>query len=160
MAEVSPSRIGSAALALKLAGAGYDEVADALGLASSAVARQRVEEALEARAWSDVEGRERMRAENGARIERLLRSVWTKATTPDHPEHLAAIKVARELIDRHCRLYGLDAPTEVIVHTPTATEIDQWVAQMVGASVAPLMDMEARIIDAEVVGELDAASVS
>ena len=142
-----PKRVGAAALALRLAGAGYDEVADALGLPSAAVARQRAEEALEARAWDDVQGRDRMRAENGARLERLLRGVWSKATNPDNPEHLAAVKVAKEVIDRHCRLYGLDAPTEVVIHTPTASEIDQWVAGMIGASMEPLLAMEPDIID-------------
>jgi len=136
-------------LALRLAGAGYDEVADALGLTSAQVARDHAEKALEARAWDDVQGRDRMRAENGARLERLLRGVWAKATNPDHPEHLAAVKVAREVIDRHCRLYGLDAPSEVIVHTPTATEIDQWVAGMIAMSAADLRAMEPPIIDAE-----------
>ena len=147
MAEVAPKRVAAAALALRLAGAGYDEVADALGLATAQLARTKAEEALEARAWDDVQGRDRMRAENGDRLERLLRGVWAKATNPDHPEHLAAVKVAKEVIDRHCRLYGLDAPTEVIIHTPTANEIDQWVANMIGASVEPLMAMEAQVID-------------
>ena len=103
-----------------------------------------------------------MRAENGARLERLLRGIWAKATNPDHPEHLAAVKVAKEVIDRHCKLYGLDAPTEVVIHTPTASEIDQWVAGMIGASVEPMMAMEAVVIDVpsdEIVIEvLDATS--
>ena len=158
-----PKRQNAAALALRLAGAGYDEVADALGLSNASVARAMAEEALEARAWDNVAGRDRMRAENGARLERLLRSVWSKATQPDHPEHLAAIKVAKEVIDRHCKLYGLDAPTEVVIHTPTANEIDQWVANMIGATVAPMLAMEADIIDVdEVLSEeaLDGASAS
>ena len=145
----APRRTGAAALALRLAGAGYDEVADALGLSSAQAARDHAERALEARAWDDVEGRDRMRAENGARLERLLRGVWAKATNPDHPEHLAAVKVAREVIDRHCRLYGLDAPSEVIIHTPTATEIDAWVASMIAMSASDLRAMEPPVIDVE-----------
>lgn len=145
----APRRTGAAALALRLAGAGYDEVADALGLTSAQAARDHAEKALEARAWDDVEGRDRMRAENGARLERLLRGVWAKATNPDHPEHLAAVKVAKEVIDRHCRLYGLDAPAEVIVHTPTANEIDQWVAGMIALGAEDFRSMEANIIDVD-----------
>lgn len=144
-----PARTGAAALALRLAGAGYDEVADALGLTSAQVARDHAERALEARAWDDVQGRDRLRAENGARLERLLRGVWAKATNPDHPEHLSAVKVARELVDRHCRLYGLDAPSEVIIHTPTANEIDVWVSGMIAKSASDLLAMEPEIIDAE-----------
>lgn len=134
---------------MRLAGAGYDEVADALGLTSAQVARDHAERALEARAWDDVQGRDRLRAENGARLERLLRGVWAKATNPDHPEHLSAVKVARELVDRHCRLYGLDAPSEVIIHTPTANEIDVWVSGMIAKSASDLLAMEPEIIDAE-----------
>lgn len=148
-----PVRKGSAALALRLAGAGYDEVADALGLADARAARDQAEQALEARAWADVEGRQRLRQENSARIERLLRGVWQKATTADHPEHLSAVKVAVALIDRHIRLHGLDAPAEIIVHNPTATEIDQWVAGMISMGSADLAAMEADIVDAEVVDD-------
>lgn len=142
-------RTGAAALALRLAGAGYDEIADALGLPSAGIARDQIEKALEERAWDDAAGRERMRSEAGARIERLLRSVWGKATNPDNPEHLPAVKVARELIDRYVRLYGLDAPTEVIVHNPTAAEIDAWVANVIAASAGDLRAMEAPVVAIE-----------
>lgn len=140
-------RTGAAALALRLAGAGYDEVADALGLDGALAARRQAETALEARAWDDIDGRKKLRAENGARIERLMRSVWQKATDQEHPEHLQAVKVAVTLIDRHARLYGLDAPTEVVIHNPTATEIDQWVSGMIAAGAGELRAMEARVID-------------
>lgn len=149
-----PARTAAAALALRLAGAGYDEVADMLGLPTAAVARRHAEDALEARAWEDVDGRNRLRQENGARLERLLRGVWAKATNPEHPEHLSAVKVAREVIDRHCRLYGLDAPAEIIVHTPTASEIDAWVSSMVSTQSADLRAMEPDIIDVTEVTEV------
>lgn len=144
-----PPRTASAALALRLAGASYVEVADALGLSDAATARDQAEAALAWRAWDDKDGRERMRSENGARLERLLRSVWTKATDPDHPEHLPAVKVAKELIDRHCKLYGLDAPAEIVIHNPTAVEIDAWVSSVVGANAASLAAMEAQVIDVD-----------
>jgi hypothetical protein len=37
------------------------------------------------------------------------------------------------MVDRHARLLGLDMPTEVVVYTPTTSEIDQWVASMIVA---------------------------
>jgi hypothetical protein len=144
-------RTGAASLALRLAGAGYDEIADALALPSAEIARAQAETALAARAWDDLEGRKQMRAENAARIERLLRSVWRKATDEDHPEHLLAVRVAQGLIDRHIKLYGLDAPTEVVVHNPTATEIEQWVAGMIAEGTRDLRSMEASVIDVELV---------
>jgi len=155
MADQEPPKVrrtGAAALALRLSGAGYDDVASALGLPNAQVARDAAEEALAARAWDDRDGRAKLRAENGARLERLLRSVWGKATDADHPEHLPAVRVARELIDRYSRLYGLDAPSEVIIHNPTASEIEGWVAQMLAESTSALRAMEApvaAIIDVE-----------
>ncbi|HEY6414822.1 MAG TPA: hypothetical protein VIX41_01250 [Acidimicrobiales bacterium] len=153
MDEPKVPRTGAAALALRLAGAGYDEVADALGIASAAEAREQAETALAARAWGDHLGREKMRAENGARIERLLRAVWPKATNAEHPEQLPAVRVARELIDRLARLYGLDAPAEVIIHSPTTAEIEAWVAKVVTVESAALAALEADVVEAEIVDE-------
>jgi len=152
--ERKPPRQAAAALALRLAGASYSEVAEALGLAGAQEARDHTEHALAWKAWEDKDGRERMRAENGARLERLLRSVWTKATNPDNEEHLAAVKVARELIDRYCKLFGLDAPSEIVIHNPTANEIDSWVASIVGKQTESLRAMEANVI-----GAIDVVSV-
>jgi hypothetical protein len=130
-----PGRTGPAALGLRLAGASYSEVADTLGLASAVVARDLVEKELAARA-DDSDKRDALRLEEAARIERLLRGVWSKATDPTHPEHLPAARTALAMVDRHARLLGLDMPTEVVVYTPTTSEIDAWVATMIqGTSV-------------------------
>jgi hypothetical protein len=91
--------------------------------------------------------REQLRNEEAGRLERLLRSVWAKATDPMNPEHLPAVKVAVGIIDRHIRLHGLDAPSEVIVHTPTMTEIDQWVAHVTSAQISDLRELEASVVD-------------
>lgn len=138
-------RAGAAALALRLSGAGYDEIADTLALPSAEAARVMAEATLAQRAWQDSTGRERMRQENAARIERLLRSVWVKATNPDHPEQLPAVRVARELIDRLCKLWGLDAPSEVVVHAPTQNEIEAWVAGIVTERRSELIELEAPV---------------
>lgn len=145
------SRQGSAALGLRLAGAGYDEIAETLGFEHAWAAREAVEATLANRALSDRDGRERLRAEEGARLLRLLRSVWQKATDTDSPEHLPAVKVAADLIARHTRLYGLDAPSEIVVHSPTASEIDRWVAALVSSTTEPLRQMELDVVEAEVV---------
>lgn len=118
-------RTANAAVALRVAGASYDEVALTLGYTSPESAREAVESALAA--TGSIEGREALRREEAARLERLLRSVWDKALDGDSPEHLPAVKVAVSLIDRHIRLLGLDAPQEVAVYTPAASEIERWV---------------------------------
>lgn len=134
-------RTGQAATALRLAGASYAEVAEALGLADAVEARNIVERDLATRSDDEV-GRTALRAEEEARILRLLRGVWAKATTPGDPEHLVAARVALAMVDRHARLMGLDMPTEVIVYTPTTSEIDAWVAEVVALQHTDILDVE------------------
>jgi hypothetical protein len=144
-------RNGPAAVALKLGGASFTEIAEVLDLEHADRARSLVESELASRSY-DVESREILRREASARLERLLKSVWIKATSPDNPEHLPAIKVAVAVLDRHIRLNGLDAPAEVVLHTPTVAEIDQWVASLAGDSIAELEAMEANVIDVHELG--------
>lgn len=139
-------RQGAAAVALRIAGASYAEVAEALGLSGPGMARTMVESDLANRV-TDTQ-RSTLRAEESARLERLLRSVWQKATDPGHAEHLPAAKVALGIIDRHVRLNGLDAPAEIVVHTPTTSEIDAWVASMAASGSADLAALEAPVVSA------------
>jgi len=143
-------RKANAAVQLALAGASWDDIAVSLGYPTGRTARIATERALE-KQLSNHNDREQMRKFANARLERLLRSVWAKAIDPDHPEHLVALTKAKELIDRHAKLYGLDAPTEVVVHTPTATELEAWVAK-VTTLLTPKVD-EYDILDAEVIDE-------
>lgn len=136
-----------AALALRLAGASYMEIADAVGYTDHVTARQAVVREL-AGIDTDTASRERLRAEEGARIERLMRSVWGKATDQNHPEHLMAVRTALSLIDRHARLFGLDTPVEQPIYTPTTAEIDQWVAQLIEGSAGATV-IEAEVIEIE-----------
>jgi hypothetical protein len=121
----------AAAVALRLAGANYTEIAETLGFHDAAVAQAAVERHLASiAADTSAEKRDELRATEGARIDRLIRSVWTKATTARDPEHLPAVRTALALIDRRIKLYGLDAPTTIAVYSPTTSEIDAWVASM------------------------------
>jgi hypothetical protein len=139
-------------VALRLAGASYVEIAEALAFADAKAARALVETWLGESA-SDAD-RAALRTTETLRLERLLRGVWGKATNPDHPEHLPAAKVALAIIDRHSRLHGLDAPAEVVVHTPTTAEIDAWVANMTAVGMSELRALEAPVvIDADVADE-------
>lgn len=142
----------AAAVALRLAGGSYGEVAEALDFATPAEARDAVEAHLALRS-GDAQTREQLRAEAVGRLERLLRGTWGKATNPDHPEHIPSAKFALAVVDRLIRLHGLDAPAEVVVHTPTMREIDEWVATLTTDATADLVALEdPTIVDAEVVG--------
>jgi DNA-binding PucR family transcriptional regulator len=134
-------RAGRAAVALRLAGASFAEIADTLALPDARAARDMVEAELAA-GEQDSEQRDVLRREEAARIERLIRSVWGKAMDANNPEHLPAARAALAMVDRHARLLGLDQPTEVIVYTPTTSEIDAWVSSMVIAGSVIAGDVE------------------
>jgi len=122
---------GRAAVALRLSGATYSEIADTLDLASEHAAKALIERDLGHDA--DEPRRNELRNFEALRLEALLKGVWVKATDPAHREHIPAVKAAVAIIDRRIRLLGLDAPEEVVIHTPAAQELEQWVAQVLAA---------------------------
>jgi hypothetical protein len=136
---------GDAALQLRMAGATFDEIAKTLGYRSGAQVQTAVERALAGAVTPEQREKERTLA--GKRLERLLRSVWGKANDPDHPEHIAAVRAAKEIIDRHIRLFGQDAPTEIVVHSPTTAELEAWVATVLAYAVPDVDEVD--VVDAE-----------
>lgn len=156
---VRPTRAGAAAVQLRVSGASFEDIAVTLGLRNARAALTAVQRELEAQAKLDVHNRDRLRQEESMRLEALMASVWAKATDPYCDEHLPAIRTAVTIIDRHARLHGLDAPSEVVVHTPTQTELDQWVATMVAQTMPQLtegsigFDDDDDIVEAEVVAD-------
>lgn len=154
-AAIARNRKADAAVSMRLAGATWQEIAITLGFPTPRQALVATERALVRQLGSEAD-REKMRRLAGARLERLLRAVWTKAIDPENPEQLVAFGRAREVIADHRKLFGLDAPSEVIVHSPTMSEIDAWVAQVLtlqGGAVA-----EYDVISGQVVGSDDAVS--
>lgn len=146
------TRKADAALQLKTSGATWSEIAQVLGYPTPRQAMLACEKAL-VRQLNDEDDKAKMRAISGARLERLLRGVWNKAIDPSDPEQLSAVSRARELISDHNKLYGLAAPTEIVVSTPTQSELEDWVLRMT-ATMVPDTE-EADIWDGEVVEEDD-----
>lgn len=136
-----------AAVSLKIAGATYAQIARTLDYPSVHTARCAVESALAATAGED--DREQLRYVAGRRIDRLLRSMWGKATDEKNPEHLAAARTALALIDRHIKLYGLDAPQEMVHYTPTGAEFETVLKQIYEKASGSLPE-EADIVDVEI----------
>jgi len=114
-----------AAVALRIHGASYSEIARTLGYTTAHNARLAVERGLANTVGT--ESRDQQRFIEARRLERLLRSVYGRATDENDPEHLGYVRTALALIDRHAKLYGLDAPAEVILYNPTAREIQEWI---------------------------------
>ncbi len=143
------NRKSNAALQMRYAGATWAEIAMALGYPTPRAAQVATERALE-RELANADDREKMRRMAGARLERLVRAVWSKAIDPESPDQMVAVGKARELVADHRKLFGLDAPTEVIVHNPTETELAAWVSKVV-AEHMPVVE-EYDIIAGEIEG--------
>jgi hypothetical protein len=151
MTERNPARKGDAAVSLRVAGASYAEIAEVLGYQTEARAISAVENALAGAL--NAEDRNHQRAIAGQRIERLIRSVWAKAVDPAQPEHLPAVRTAKDLIDRYAKLYGLDAPSEIIVSTPTTSALESWVQQLTQIQAPQVEEFD--VLEAEVVEDND-----
>lgn len=147
------NRKAAAALDLSLSGMTWENIARAMGYPTPRAARVAVERALAKELSEDTDAKDRMRAKADMQLSRLLRSLWSKAIDPDHPDHLIANSKARELIADHRKLYGLDAPSEVIVHNPTTTQIDEWVARVLNARPDQISVEEYDVIVGEVVDD-------
>jgi hypothetical protein len=143
-------RKASAALAMKLGGADWDEIARALGYPNDRAVITAVELAL-GRQLNQLD-RNHLRLLAAGRLESLVRSSWKKAHTEDDPEHLAAIKTTRETVESLVRLWGLNAPQEILVTNPTQEMLDQWVGRVVSTNLPQVT--EADIVDAEDVQEV------
>lgn len=142
----APPRKAEAAVALRLAGAQYDEIAQALNYPNERAAMAAAEAVLAAAATA--EDKAKMRTVASMRYERLIRAIWQKAINPDDPEQMSAVRAARELIERHVSLMGLAVPQELVVRTPTQAELEAWVAQVSQYSL-PVVE-EADIVDVDV----------
>lgn len=149
-------RKSDAALALRTAGSTWDEIASLLGYPSGRHALVAIEGALKRR-LNELD-RDKLRVLASDRLESLLRSSWSKAHTQDSPEHLAAVGKSREVIADFRKLWGLDAPTEVIIATPTQQELDTWVAKVVGHQMPAVQEFD--IVEGEIIDDGDSGAVA
>jgi hypothetical protein len=137
-ASAQRARKADAALSLRLSGAAWGDIAQAVGYPTPRQAMLAVEKAL-VRQLNTDDDRDKMRVVAGARLERLLRAIWGKALNPSDPEQLAAVTKSRELIADYAKLYGLNAPAEVVVHSPSQSDLEDWVLRMT-ATLVPDVD--------------------
>jgi hypothetical protein len=108
------------AIALRLGGADLQTIADRLGYSSRAAVSvdiQRAHEAALREAGADIEV---WRALELGRLDRLQLAVWSSAMGGN----CRAADVALRIIDRRCRLLGLDAPHRHEVFTMGAIEAE------------------------------------
>jgi hypothetical protein len=117
------------AIAMALAGADWDTIADRLGYASKGAAHTDVTRAMEKAAAEATRDADVLRHIELARIARMQVAYWPRALGGRPPEGGAvlppdpdAAKVVQWCIDRRCKLLGLDAPTRHEVVTLGAIE--------------------------------------
>ena len=140
-------RKANAAIQLRLSGATWQEVAEVIGFPTARAALVATERALEKELRN--ESKDEMRALAGKRLDRLLRAVWAKALNPESPEQMVAVTKAREIISQHTKLFGLDAPTEMVVHSPAQQELEAWVATVVATGKPQLEEADIFDVDFE-----------
>lgn len=167
-------RPARAAVNMRIAGAGYDEIATVLGYATPSHARSAVEEQLAG--MYEPEDRASLFQIVSARHEALIASLFKKATStymPDRDEfgdeipgtlvpnadHLAYSKVLADVLTRYSVLHGLNAPAKVQI-TPSSEEFTEVVSSLVAkalehtAQEADIFALE-EVEDAVVVGPED-----
>lgn len=119
---------GEAALALRLAGATFSEIAETLNFRDENQVRARINAEL-AKGVAEAD-RAKHRELATLRYERLLRALWGKAIDPANPEQLPAARASRELIDRIVAVQGAAVPQEVVITNPTSQELMAWIERV------------------------------
>lgn len=130
-------RKANAAIQMSIEHHTWDEIAEVLGYPTARHAQLATERALEKRAADSLSPKVLRQIASG-RLEALTKSVWAKATDEDHPEHLPAVSKARDLISDWVKLHGAAAPQELMVHSPSEGEIDEFVGRLVAKQVPML----------------------
>ncbi|GAA4626917.1 hypothetical protein GCM10023196_037110 [Actinoallomurus vinaceus] len=116
------------AIQLRLAGVDWQTIATNLGYASRGAACQDVTRALEAHLAEEKESVDSLREIELQRLDRLQAGAWSAAAAGD----LRAIETVLRVVDRRCKLLGLDAPTKHEVRQVDGldAEIDRLMALM------------------------------
>lgn len=138
-----PIRSSRAAVAMKVSGASYQDIADVLEYVSPAAARMAVEKALAESVDADTDYRS-LRAVASMQLDGLLKSVFPKARNPKDADHAAYVRMALSIVDRKIKLHGIDAPQMITIIDPGAEEFERVIAMAalrMGPQVAPEGDI-------------------
>jgi hypothetical protein len=106
-AEVAARR--AKAIAMKIAGADWQTIADALGYASRGAAHTDVTRALEANHKAEAEQVDTLRDVETQRLDRLQAAFWSKAVNERDPK---AAEVILKCVAARAKLLGVEAPVK------------------------------------------------
>lgn len=101
------------AVALRLAGLDFANIAQQLGYSNRAAAVADVQDAISARVEDGTRSIDELREVELLRLDRLQSAAWAKALSGDNK----SIELVLKILDRRCKLLGLDAPAQVEVVT-------------------------------------------
>ena len=138
----------SRAWTLRAEGMTWEQVAQECGYNSASTACSSVRRWRESLPEVDLT---RARDEAIERGERLWAEAW-KDVVDRKP---GAVTSAVRVLHRQSELLGTDRPTELVLHTPTAHELQSWVEAVIAQQDAEII--EADIIGDGPLGELEAA---
>lgn len=145
--DVSETKAQSA-VALRIQGASYSDIARILEYSSPYRARAAVERAL-ASTVESVEEKDHQRWLISKRLDRLLAAHMPKAIDPKEPNQLGYSARALAIIDRQAKLHGVDAPTQIQI-SATDDEIMQLVENLMPQVAKDKEVVEAEIIEADI----------
>jgi hypothetical protein len=131
VAKSSRKRLKSA-LALKMAGASFDEIAEALDYDTPAAAKEAYLTAL-ASTLPEADDFQRQRDLQRARFEKLVSAHWTQALDRNNPDQVFHSKRVSDLLGQLGKLDGLDAPMRV-QHAPDIAEFER-IAQKITETI-------------------------
>lgn len=123
------------AIALRLAGMDYETIASRLGYSDRAAACKDIQRALEANIAQQAQSADTLHEVELMRLDRLQAAAWQAAAGGD----LKAIETVLKIVDRRCRLLGLDAPikADITVSDAITSEIERLAAQLGVADETP-----------------------
>jgi hypothetical protein len=125
-------RKGIAAMEMFIRTRSWERAAEGAGYPTPRAARVAAEKALENEFKQSSRSQEFMRKYAAKHLDILMGSLAVKTADPSHPEHIAAIKTARELIAQQAKLLGLDAPTKLSLVDPTQEQIEEYLNDAIG----------------------------
>jgi hypothetical protein len=129
----------SKALELRIAGASFEQIGQALGIATSA-AWKHVTSALDQTKAKLAENAERVRAIEVRRLDAIVMSLWGRRSDPRHADTIL------RAMDRRARLLGLDAPTRAELSGPGGGPIVQTTSDLAGLTNDELGQLETLVL--------------
>lgn len=127
---------GRAAGVMLVAGSTPEYIAEVIGFPSPSQARSAALIALSESL--DVADKQAIKDVLGARLEALFRTAFKRANDPRYHQREAAMEKALRIIDSQMKLYGVAAPTTLMVGSATDEQINEFVARVAAGRVEAL----------------------